>query len=149
MPLAMRAEGWRTPHTMPPKPIALSNSDKCPNQHLWVGPSAEKHKWGGICSTSGCFSGCWDWTVDSPDTEVVLPGIFLNLLLFYFCWQQWLLPLVAFSVLKQNLSFVLGKKIILLLLLHPAKPHTIWQCDPSRFYNMGSFCQGLGGEWCY
>lgn len=38
MPLAVRAEGWRTPLRPPLK--SVSNSKKCPNQHLWVGPSA-------------------------------------------------------------------------------------------------------------
>lgn len=42
MPLATKGEGWRTPHTAPLKPVALSNCNKYLKQHLRVGPSAAK-----------------------------------------------------------------------------------------------------------
>lgn len=42
MPLATKGEGWRTPHTTPLKPVALSNCNKYLKQHLRVGPSAAK-----------------------------------------------------------------------------------------------------------
>lgn len=42
MPLATKGEGWRTPHTTPLKPVALSSSNKCLKQHLRLGPSAAK-----------------------------------------------------------------------------------------------------------
>lgn len=151
MPLAVRAEGWRAPHVMPLKPLALASSEKCTNLHLWWDLQQQKKRVRGNMQHLRMLFwlvglDCWHPRCRSCTTRhISRPAAVIFLL------TAMVTATVSLQHPQAECVLCLGgrKKKILLLLLHPAQPHTMWQCDPSGFYNMGSLCQGLGAEWCY